>query len=580
MCPYDDYYSAHTEKYITLKTNDILMNKRVAVIWVSWALILSYAIIFIEESPSCKATTITVDISGSGDYFKIQDAINASNDGDTVFVYNGTYNENLEVNKTISLVGEDKESTFIIGNGSGVVISIKAHWINITGFTISNGNYGLVLIDYSNNTISNNIITRHNYGCIIIDSSSHNMIYGNEISKSGGGIGIGTLDLTSSNSIVSNRICDNSVGISFSDYSIPQVTPHGIVNHTISHNNISNNSNGISFYVLDFGVIFQIEILSSKISMNGEGITFSNSGGMIDEITIWNCTIEYNAVGIKMYQSNGDKEISYNNINYNTQHAIYLQNSGNNIFHHNNFIKNGYIPQVVDDPGSNRWDNSYPGGGNFWSDYIGVDRYNGLGQNIPGNDGIGDTPYIIYSDSQDNYPLKYPIGDCIFLYEGWNLVSIPFIQPDTDLRIVLGPISGSYDAVQWYNTSDSSDNWKDYHISKPFPDEFDIINHTIGFWIHVTEPGGVLFDYPGIKPIQNQNISLQKGWNLVGYPSLSGYNRTNGLNNILYGTEVDAVQWYDSGTKTWNVMEENDIFIPGIGYWLHSNVDTVWEVPL
>jgi parallel beta-helix repeat protein len=60
--------------------------------------------------------------------------------------------------------------------------------------------------------------------------------------------------------------------------------------------------------------------------------------------------------------------------------------------------------QAYDD-GLNAWDNGYPGGGNLWSDYSGLDNLKGPGQNESGSDGIGDTPYL-FDFSQDNYPLK------------------------------------------------------------------------------------------------------------------------------------------------------------------------------
>lgn len=55
----------------------------------------------------------------------------------------------------------------------------------------------------------------------------------------------------------------------------------------------------------------------------------------------------------------------------------------------------------------NIWDDGYPSGGNFWSDYTGTDNFSGPGQDIPGSDGIGDTPYA-FVGAQDNYPLMRP----------------------------------------------------------------------------------------------------------------------------------------------------------------------------
>jgi parallel beta-helix repeat protein len=75
-----------------------------------------------------------------------------------------------------------------------------------------------------------------------------------------------------------------------------------------------------------------------------------------------------------------------------------LIESSNNIIYHNTLIDNAH--QVDSWPGfKNLWDNGYPSGGNYWSDYAGADA---------NHDGIGDTPYIIDVDNIDNYPLMTP----------------------------------------------------------------------------------------------------------------------------------------------------------------------------
>jgi hypothetical protein len=167
------------------------------------------------------------------------------------------------------------------------------------------------------------------------------------------------------------------------------------------------------------------------------------------------------------------------------------------------------------------------------------------------------------------------------LHEGWNLISIPLIQSESNLSSVLIPIAGSYDAVQWYNVSDTTDHWKHNHIIKPsYLNDLNDINHTMGFWIHVTKPGGVIFEYTGTPPTQNQSITLYVGWNHVGYPSKRNLDRPSALNNILFGSDVDMIQAFDSATKTWEEIGPSDDFEIGRGYWVHSKVTKTWIVPL
>jgi len=75
--------------------------------------------------------------------------------------------------------------------------------------------------------------------------------------------------------------------------------------------------------------------------------------------------------------------------------------------YNNRFI--GNTVQASDD-GSNSWDNGYPAGGNYWSDYSGADAYSGPLQDQPGSDGIGDTPYT-FTTGQDDYPIVLDIPE-------------------------------------------------------------------------------------------------------------------------------------------------------------------------
>ncbi len=132
--------------------------------------------------------------------------------------------------------------------------------------------------------------------------------------------------------------------------------------------------------------------------------------------TIYNCNISNNDYGIKLWDSSNNNTITSNTITNNSEKGIWLcYFSSNNIVYHNNFINN--FNQAYDED-NNIWDNGYPSGGNYWSDYTGVDNYHGPNQDIPGSDGIGDTPYYIsfllpsmFGSNQDMFPLMHQWGE-------------------------------------------------------------------------------------------------------------------------------------------------------------------------
>ena len=83
--------------------------------------------------PTSRGSWLYVGGSGPGNYTRIQDAIDNTSDGDTVFVFNGTYYENVIINKAINLIGENRNTTIIDGNESGNVIKLVANGIEVTG---------------------------------------------------------------------------------------------------------------------------------------------------------------------------------------------------------------------------------------------------------------------------------------------------------------------------------------------------------------------------------------------------------------------------------------------------------------
>jgi parallel beta-helix repeat protein len=148
-------------------------------------------------------------------------------------------------------------------------------------------------------------------------------------------------------------------------------------NSSISGNNITNNYYGL------------LLVYSSNYnSISGNNITANNYYGLLLDYSS-NCSISGNNIA-------------------NSYFGIFLHYSSNNKFYHNNFIDNTYQVYIYTPGDANFWDDSYPSGGNYWSDYTGVDFYSGPSQSIPGSDGVGDTPYVIDADNQDHYPLMKP----------------------------------------------------------------------------------------------------------------------------------------------------------------------------
>jgi len=89
--------------------------------------------------------------------------------------------------------------------------------------------------------------------------------------------------------------------------------------------------------------------------------------------------------------------------------GLSLSSDSNNIFH-NSFRENNAQAVCDSESISNVWDDGYPAGGNYWSDYNGSDYNRGSSQNVAGSDGIGDTPYTIDDNNADHYPLTKPYG--------------------------------------------------------------------------------------------------------------------------------------------------------------------------
>jgi parallel beta-helix repeat protein len=328
---------------------------------------------FVQILPPPK--TWIVDDDGPADFNMIQDAINAASDGDTIFVKAGTYYELIVVNKIVSLVGENASSTIIDGNCTGTVMTLVVDDVTVSGFTIRNGftiegsGEGVFLDDVSGCKITQNNVTGNGdgiFGYGDYNVIADNCLAGNQLR----GVDLGWFghELVGNN-ITGNVIDDNSY------FGIQMV--YGTKN-IVMRNNISEQKVGLQLY----GASSQQNIVCNNI--------FHSNGQ------------DLHLYGLPNPNVNGPCN---NTIVENTLETILIEPGENNRIFHNNFLAAN--PVIVCD-GNNTWDEGYPSGGNYWSDYNGTDLFCGSAQNETGSDGIGDTQYLIDANNTDRYPLMSP----------------------------------------------------------------------------------------------------------------------------------------------------------------------------
>ncbi|MCK4443904.1 MAG: right-handed parallel beta-helix repeat-containing protein, partial [Thermoplasmata archaeon] len=328
------------------------------------------AIAIVTEEVS--GTTFYVGGTGPGNYTTIQSAIDDAGAGNTVFVYKGKYLENVIVDKPLNLTGEGRNTTLIDGSGTGDVVYISANWVNVTGFTIANSDLGatdsgIKLWHGGNSSISNSSISANNGNGVYIVKSENNTISSNVVSLNGR-YGI-FQDESRNNTIVDNEIFSNNFGIRIEQSSNCNMSRNtarsndGVLlfnsdGNYIVGNSFSNGWVGISLGNSDGNLI----IKNNASSNGGNGIQLSNSNNN----HIGNNTFSWNGFYGVYFDSSNDNTIVDNTISSNIIRGIHLTVSTNNRIYHNNIINN---TNQADDDSSSYWDNGYPSGGNYWSDY-------------------------------------------------------------------------------------------------------------------------------------------------------------------------------------------------------------------
>jgi len=248
----------------------------------------------IEKSSflSFKWNILYVGGSGPGNYTKIQDAIDNTSNGDTVFVYDESspYYENLLINRSINLVGENTETTIIDGNQTGDVVTLTADQVTLRGFTVrhSEDTHAGILLRSDQNTITNMSISGNDYA-ISAFSSKRNTVSFNEMNYNGFGIRL-------TGASAQNNISDNTIitwGFDFCIYII-----NASDDNIISRNNLTYYE-GTALYVFESqGTI----IANNSVKNSKEGILIVRA----NDTQILGNFIQRNDDGLSLAETTGN----------------------------------------------------------------------------------------------------------------------------------------------------------------------------------------------------------------------------------------------------------------------------------
>ena len=311
--------------------------------------------------------TLYVGGSGPNNYTTIQEAINDAVADDTIYVYNGTYSENLNIGKRISVLGENPDNTFINGiSGDDKVIKITVDDVTINNFTISGDPSGqdgieisvpVLFIEYA--SITNNHIKNCISG-IKLQRCNYITICDNEISD----CSQNGFNLQTSNR---NYICNNEI-VDCADAAI-------LLNSISNLNNISNNE------IKNCNGGLQITLNSEQNTISYNQIIENDLEGIIVESLSNGNSIEQNNItdnlaGLKISGCSGTT-VTGNTIADNRFEGVIIEKlSSNTIITENNFIGNKrhakfrFSSRTI-------WEN------NYWDNWIGIKIPRPLIQKLP-----------------------------------------------------------------------------------------------------------------------------------------------------------------------------------------------------
>ena len=258
------------------------------------------SISFLQIEASAQYNTFVVP----DDFSTIQEAINNTDEGDTIFVKSGMYHENVIINKSIVLVGENVDTTIIDGNppeGFRIPIKIENNNVSVSGFKLLYGYAGITVGEVRFCSISGNRIAGNQHGILLVGTScsnvtknyfeqirlssaiqlsysNYNLITGNYIDNCTEGIQV--WQYSTNNTVTENTItnCDDvAIRIQYAD------------NNTIAKNDISNCGLGTSIYVANNNSITKNNYINNNEPLpSGEWEWYAKTFGYNGSINIIN----------------------------------------------------------------------------------------------------------------------------------------------------------------------------------------------------------------------------------------------------------------------------------------------------
>lgn len=401
---------------------------------------LSAGIMVKASSSTITGNTIVMGHQGSGIILQaaqshaVGNAISITGQSSNGIEVNGAYNT-VEMNTITGTGTDDAGMLLIIGSQSNLVERNNVSLTGLRAVAVSLQD-GFNTVQYNNVTVSgtysnglaslssgtggnllsgNSVNVSGRYSVGIYDNSQGTMAMGNTIDV----LGPYSRGITSANNPVISQNTINIVG----NYTYGISTPTG----SVSGNTIM--AAGIYTYGIYSWGAQSVSFSGNTINATGDnayGILLNGqyataTGNVIQAGTSNGTGIMTNALTYSNFGNNSilftstglflSSHTSYNltfqgNYLLNDTVAFNMTGDSTNLFFHNSFINS--TSYTINGGYSATWDNGYPSGGNYWSNYTGVDLLSGPGQNLTGSDGIGDAQFNLTSINVDHYPLMAP----------------------------------------------------------------------------------------------------------------------------------------------------------------------------